>query len=139
MSFFIVEGKILREILWVIYAISLGTFGNILYRINNNLVIKPFWNRVLYGLMGVGFYVGGILYFTKDKPKINIIVMLLIFVISYFVELFIEILEQRLPSLFDRIVNKLLNDNYSFNTDIKSINDNLMGKQDEEDNEIKKK
>ena len=37
MSFFIVEGKILREILWVIYAISLGTFGNILYRINNNL------------------------------------------------------------------------------------------------------
>ena len=139
MSFFIVEGKILREILWVMYAISLGTFGNILYRINNNLVIKPFWNRVLYGLMGVGFYVGGILYFTKDKPKINIIVMLLIFVISYFVELFIEILEQRLPSLFDRIVNKLLNDNYSFNTDIKSINDNLMGKQEEEDNEIKKK
>ena len=139
MSFFIVEGKILREILWVIYAISLGTFGNILYRINNNLVIKPFWNRVLYGLMGVGFYVGGILYFTKDKPKLNIIVMLLIFVISYFVELFIEILEQRLPSLFDRIVNKLLNDNYSFNTDIKSINDNLMGKQEEEDNEIKKK
>ena len=139
MSFFIVEGKILREILWVIYAISLGTFGNILYRINNNLVIKPFWNRVLYGLMGVGFYVGGVLYFTKDKPKINIIVMLLIFVISYFVELFIEILEQRLPSLFDRIVNKLLNDNYSFNTDIKSINDNLMGKQEEEDNEIKKK
>ena len=139
MSFFIVEGKILREILWVIYAISLGTFGNILYRINNNLVIKPFWNRVLYGLMGVGFYVGGILYFTKDKPKINIIVMLLIFVISYFVELFIEIWEQRLPSLFDRIVNKLLNDNYSFNTDIKSINDNLMGKQEEEDNEIKKK
>ena len=139
MSFFIVEGKILREILWVIYAISLGTFGNILYRINNNLVIKPFWNRVLYGLMGVGFYVGGILYFTKDKPKINIIVMLLIFVISYFVELFIEILEQRLPSLFDRIVNKLLNDNYSFNTDIKSINDNLMGKQEEEDDEIKKK
>ena len=139
MSFFIVEGKILREILWVIYAISLGTFGNILYRINNNLVIKPFWNRVLYGLMGVGFYVGGILYFTKDKPKINIIVMLLIFVISYFVELFIEILEQRLPSLFDRIINKLLNDNYPFNTDIKSINDNLMGKQEEEDNEIKKK
>ena len=139
MSFYIVEGKILREILWVIYAISLGTFGNILYRINNNLVIKPFWNRVLYGLMGVGFYVGGILYFTKDKPKLNIIVMLLIFVISYFVELFIEILEQRLPSLFDRIVNKLLNDNYSSNTDIKSINDKLMGKQEEEDNEIKKK
>ena len=139
MSFFIVDEMIVRDILWVIYAISLGTFGNILYRINNNLVIKPFWNRVLYGLMGVGFYVGGILYFTKDKPKINIIVMLLIFVISYFVELFIEILEQRLPSLFDRIVNKLLNDNYSFNTDIKSINDNLMGKQEEEDNEIKKK
>ena len=139
MSFYIVDGMIVRDVIWVVYAIILGTFGNILYRINNNLVIKPFWNRVLYGLMGVGFYVSGILYFTKDKPKINIIVMLLIFVISYFVELFIEILEQRIPSLFDRIVNKLLNDNYSFNTDIKSINDKLMGKQEEEDNEVKKK
>ena len=139
MSFYIVDETTVRDILWVIYAISLGTFGNILYRINNNLVIKPFWNRVLYGLMGVAFYVSGILYFTKDEPRINIIVMLLIFVISYFVELFIEILEQRLPSLFDRIVNKLLNDNYSSNTDIKSINDKLMGKQEEEDNEIKKK
>ena len=139
MSFYIVDEMIIRDIIWVIYAISLGTFGNILYRINNNLVIKPFWNRVLYGLMGVGFYVSGVLYFTKDKLKLNIIVMLLIFVISYFVELLIEILEQRLPSLFDRIVNKLLNDNYSFNTDIKSINDKLMGKQEEEDNEVKKK
>ena len=139
MSFYIVDEMIVSDILWVTYAISLGTFGNILYRINNNLVIKPFWIRVMYGLMGVGFYVSGILYFTKDKPKLNIIVMLLIFVISYFVELFIEILEQRLPSLFDRIVNKLLNDNYPFNTDIKSINDKLMGKQEEEDNEIKKK
>ena len=139
MSFYIVDETIVRDILWVIYAISLGTFGNILYRINNNLIIKPFWNRVLCGLMGVGFYVSGILYFTKDKPKLNIIVMLLIFVISYFVELFIEILEQRLPSLFDRIVNKLLNDNYSSKTDMKSINEKLMGKQEEKDNEVKKK
>ena len=139
MSFYIVDEMIVSDILWVVYAISLGTFGNILYRINNNLVIKPFWNRILYGLMGVGFYVSGILYFTKDKPKLNIIVMLLIFVISYFVELFIEILEQKLPSLFDRIVNKLLNDNYSFDTDMKSINEKLMGKQEEEDNEVKKK
>ena len=139
MSFYIVDETTVRDILWVIYAISLGTFGNILYRINNNLVIQPFYIRMLYGLMGVGFYVSGILYFTKDKPKLNIIVMLLIFVISYFMELFIEILEQRLLSLFDRIINKLLNDNYSFNTDIKSINDKLMGKQEEEDNDIGKK
>lgn len=139
MNFYIVDEMVVRDILWVIYAINLGTFGNILYRINNNLVIKPFWSRILYGLMGVGFYVSGTLYLTKDKPRLNIIVMLLIFVISYFVELFIEILEQRLPNLFDRVVNKCLNDNYSFNTDMKSINDKLMGKQEEEDNEVKKK
>ena len=112
MGFYIMDETMIRDILWVIYAINLGTFGNILYRINNNLVIKPFWSRILYGLMGVGFYVSGTLYLTKDKPKLNIIVMLLIFVISYFVELFIEILEQRLPNLFDRVVNKCLNDNY---------------------------
>ena len=106
MGFYIMDGTMIRDILWVIYAISLGTFGNISYRINNNLVIKPFWNRILYGLMGVGFYVLGILHFTKDKPKLNIIVMLLIFFISYFVELLIDIVEDRLPNLFDRLVNK---------------------------------
>lgn len=129
---------IIRDILWVLYALSLGTFGNILYRLNNNLIIKPFWNRVLYGLMGVGFYLIGVLYLTNDKPKLNIIIMLLIFVISYFVELFIEILEQRLPNLFDRLANKLLNDIPSKSTtDVKSINEKLMGKQ-EENNEDKK-
>ena len=106
MGFYIMDETMIRDILWVIYAISLGTFGNISYRINNNLVIKPFWNRILYGLMGVGFYVLGILHFTKDKPKLNIIVMLLIFFISYFVELLIDIVEDRLPNLFDRLVNK---------------------------------
>ena len=38
-----------------------------------------------------------------------------------------------------KIYNKLLNDNYSSNTDMKSINEKLMGKQEEEDNEVKKK
>lgn len=102
----LIEEPIIRDIIWILYALSLGTFGNILYRINNNLKIKPFLYRVLYGLMGVAFYTGGVLHFTKDKPKLNIIVMLLIFFISYFVELLIDIVEDRLPNLFDRLVNK---------------------------------
>lgn len=102
----LIEEPIIRDIIWILYALSLGTFGNILYRINNNLKIKPFLYRVLYGLMGVSLYTGGVLQFTKDKPKLNIIVMLLIFFISYFVELLIDIVEDRLPNLFDRLVNK---------------------------------
>lgn len=102
----LIEEPIIRDIIWILYALSLGTFGNILYRINNNLKIKPFLYRVLYGLMGVALYTGGVLQFTKDKPKLNIIVMLLIFFISYFVELLIDIVEDRLPNLFDRLVNK---------------------------------
>ena len=102
----LIEEPIIRDIIWILYALSLGTFGNILYRINNNLKIKPFLYRVLYGLMGVALYTGGVLYFTKDKPKLNIIVMLLIFFISYFVELLIDIVEDGLPNLFDRLVNK---------------------------------
>ena len=69
----LIEEPIIRDIIWILYALSLGTFGNILYRINNNLKIKPFLYRVLYGLMGVALYTGGVLHFTKDKPKLNII------------------------------------------------------------------
>lgn len=129
---YIFDEMFIRDILWITYAISLGTFGNILYRINNNLKIKPFWNRVLYGLMSVGFYIGGVLYLTNEKPKLNIIIMLLIFVVAYFIELFIEILEQRLPSLFDRVVNKVLNDNYP-PKDIKNIDDMINVWEDNKD------
>lgn len=129
---YIFDEMFVRDVLWITYAVSLGTFGNILYRINNNLKIKPFWNRVLYGLMSVGFYIGGVLYLTNEKPKLNIIIMLLIFVVAYFIELFIEILEQRLPSLFDRVVNKVLNDNYP-PKDIKNINDMINVWEDNKD------
>lgn len=129
---YIFDEMFVRDVLWITYAVSLGTFGNILYRINNNLKIKPFWNRVLYGLMSVGFYIGGVLYLTNEKPKLNIIIMLLIFVVAYFIELFIEILEQRLPSLFDRVVNKVLNDNYP-PKDIKNIDDMINVWEDNKD------
>ena len=78
-----------KDIVWILYAVSLGTFGNILYRINNNLKIKPFLYRLLYGIMATGLYVGGFVILFKDKPKLQITIMLLIFIIAYFTEIII--------------------------------------------------
>lgn len=97
-----------KDLLWIMYGMVLSIFGNILYRINNRLKIKPFWNRVLYGVMGLSIYTGIVLYITREKPKLNIIVMLLIFLISYFTELLVEIIESKLPMLFDRVIDRTL-------------------------------
>lgn len=113
-----------RDMVWIIYASLLGTFGNILYRINNRLKISPLVNRILYGLMAVAIYVGFVLYMTREKPKLNMIVMLMIFFIAYFTELLIEILEDRLPSFIDRLIDKILNDR---NKKDDSGNDSLRG------------
>ena len=102
----------LKDVMLILYALTFSTFGNILYCINNKLKIKPIYVRILYGLMGVSFYVGAILFLTKEKPKLDFIILILIFVVGYYTQILIEIIEDRLPTLFDRISDKILNDNY---------------------------
>ena len=114
-----------KDIVWILYAISLGTFGNILYRINNNLKIKPFLYRLLYGIMATGLYVGGFVVLFKDKPKLQIIIMLLIFIIAYFTEIIIEVVETELPDVIKRLINKAIGENTSLK------NKDMEGKKDE--------
>ena len=114
-----------KDIVWIIYAVSLGTFGNILYRINNDLKIKPFLYRLLYGVMATGLYVGGFVILFKDKPKLQIIIMLLIFIIAYFTEIIIEVVETELPDVIKRLINKAIGENTSLK------NKDMEGKKDE--------
>ena len=114
-----------KDIVWILYAVSLGTFGNILYRINNNLKIKPFLYRLLYGIMATGLYVGGFVILFKDKPKLQIIIMLLIFIIAYFTEIIIEVIETELPDVIKRLINKAIGENTSLK------NKDMEGKKDE--------
>lgn len=114
-----------KDIVWILYAISLGTFGNILYRINNDLKIKPFLYRLLYGIMATGLYVGGFVILFKDKPKLQIIIMLLIFIIAYFTEIIIEVVETELPDVIKRLINKAIGENTSLK------NKDMEGKKDE--------
>ena len=114
-----------KDIVWILYAISLGTFGNILYRINNDLKIKPFLYRLLYGIMATGLYVGGFVVLFKDKPKLQIIIMLLIFIIAYFTEIIIEVVETELPDVIKRLINKAIGENTSLK------NKDMEGKKDE--------
>ena len=114
-----------KEIVWILYAVSLGTFGNILYRINNDLKIKPFLYRLLYGIMATGLYVGGFVILFKDKPKLQITIMLLIFIIAYFTEIIIEVIETELPDVIKRLINKIIGENTSLK------NKDMKGKKDE--------
>ena len=114
-----------KDIVWILYAVSLGTFGNILYRINNNLKIKPFLYRLLYGIMATGLYVGGFVILFKDKPKLQITIMLLIFIIAYFTEIIIEVIETELPDVIKRLINKAIGENTSLK------NKDMEGKKDE--------
>lgn len=119
------NNQIVKDIVWILYAVSLGTFGNILYRINNDLKIKPFLYRLLYGIMATGLYVGGFVILFKDKPKLQIIIMLLIFIIAYFTEIIIEVVETELPDVIKRLINKAIGENTS------SKNKDMEGKKDE--------
>ena len=114
-----------KDIVWILYAVSLGTFGNILYRINNDLKIKPFLYRLLYGVMATGLYVGGFVILFKDKPKLQITIMLLIFIIAYFTEIIIEVVETELPDVIIRLINKAIGENTSLK------NKDMEGKKDE--------
>lgn len=119
------DNQNVKDIVWILYAVSLGTFGNILYRINNDLKIKPFLYRLLYGIMATGLYVGGFVVLFKDKPKLQIIIMLLIFIIAYFTEIIIEVVETELPDVIKRLINKAIGENTSLK------NKDMEGKKDE--------
>ena len=98
----------LVDLVFIVYGLILGTLGNLLYRVNNHLKINPIAIRILYGIMALALYVLMYLGFLKKIPEIDIVVMLIIIVVGYFVELIIEVLEDKVPKVLDKVIDKWL-------------------------------
>ena len=98
----------LVNLIFIIYGLILGTLGNLLYRVNNHLKINPVAIRFLYGIMALALYVLMYLAFLKKVPEIDVVVMLLIIVVGYFVELIIEVLEEKVPKVLEKLIDKWL-------------------------------
>lgn len=104
--------EILTIVLWLVGGLFMGTAGNVLYQVHNGKDITPFWHRVLYGLMGFTFYIAIYMYFTKEKPRPDMIATVLVFGAGYFTRMGIKLLEERIPLIFDSIFTKLLGEAY---------------------------
>ena len=98
----------LVDLVFIVYGLILGTLGNLLYRVNNHLKINPIAIRILYGIMALALYVLMYLGFLKKIPEIDIVVMLIIIVVGYFVELIIEVLEDKVPKVLNKFIDKWL-------------------------------
>ena len=98
----------IKDIIFIVYGLVLGTLGNLLYRANNHLDISPFILRVLHGAMALALYILTYLEVYKKIPSLHLVVMISIIFAGYFVELLIEILEDKLPKAIDRFIDKLV-------------------------------
>lgn len=96
------------DLVWILYSLVMTTLGHSLYRNNKRLGLKPIYNRILFGFMGSSLYVGGHLFITKDQPTFNYINMLLLFIVGYYVEPLTHLIDERLPYIVDRLVDRLL-------------------------------
>ena len=96
-----------RHLILILYGVLLGTLGNLLYRVNNSLKISPIIIRLLNGAVSLAIYIL-LMIFSKGALKLNLITMFVIILIGYFVELIVEILDDKLPGLLDRIIEKYI-------------------------------
>ena len=96
-----------KQIILILYGVLLGTLGNLLYRVNNQLKINPIAVRALNGALSLAIYIL-LMILSKGVLKLDIITMVIILFIGYFVELIVEILEVKIPGLVDRLIDKYL-------------------------------
>lgn len=100
------DTEIMKQIILITYGVLLGTLGNLLYRANNKLKISPIIIRVLYGGISLALYILFHVAWNKQEPRLNLIIMFLIMLIGYFVELMIEVLEEKVPLIMSKLIDK---------------------------------
>lgn len=96
-----------RQIILILYGVLLGTLGNLLYRVNNQLKINPMTVRALNGALSLAIYIL-LMILSKGVLKLDIVTMIITLFIGYFVELIIEVLEDKIPEIIERIADKYL-------------------------------
>ena len=95
-----------KQLILIVYGVILGTLGNLLYRVNNKLKISPIVIRILYGAISLALYILIHMLWNKQEPRLNLIIMFVIMLIGYFVELTIEVLEEKVPLILEKIIDK---------------------------------
>lgn len=99
--------KEINEIGVIALLMLFGTGGNILFRINNHLKIKPFYARILMGFMSMVIYILFFTIFLKRNPIFKFNYLIACFMIGYFVEIFLDKMEDVLPNTIDIFAKKV--------------------------------
>nr|DAX88872.1 MAG TPA: hypothetical protein [Caudoviricetes sp.] len=87
------------------YGVLLGFLGNITFRANNKIDIKPFWIRLLNGALADALYIFLMIMFPKIL-NLDVSVMFIIFGIGFLIEPLSELAIVKMPTILDRLIDR---------------------------------
>ena len=103
--FFGLNPETAKEVVMISYGVLLGFLGNITFRANNKIDIKPFWVRLLNGALADALYIFLMILFPKIL-KLDVAVMFIIFGIGFLIEPLSEIAIVKMPTIMDRLIDR---------------------------------
>ncbi|MBF4805840.1 MAG: hypothetical protein HXM47_04495 [Pseudoleptotrichia goodfellowii] len=103
--FFGLNPETAKEVVMISYGIMLGFLGNITFRANNKIDIKPFWVRLLNGALADALYIFLMIMFPKIL-KLDVAIMFIIFGIGFLIEPLSELAIVKMPTILDRLIDR---------------------------------
>ena len=103
--FFGLDTETVKEAVMITYGVLLGFLGNITFRANNKIDIKPFWVRLLNGALADALYIFLMIMFPKIL-KLDVAIMFIIFGIGFLIEPLSEIAIVKMPTIMDRLIDR---------------------------------
>ena len=105
MFFFGLNPETVKEAVMITYGVLLGFLGNITFRANNKIDIRPFWVRLLNGALADALYISLMILFP-GVLKLDIAIMFIIFGIGFLIEPLSEIALVKMPTVIDRLIER---------------------------------
>ena len=103
--FFGLNPETAKEVVMISYGVLLGFLGNITFRANNKIDIRPFWVRLLNGALADALYISLMILFP-GVLKLDIAIMFIIFGIGFLIEPLSEIALVKMPTILDRLIDR---------------------------------
>lgn len=103
--FFGLNPETAKEVVMISYGVLLGFLGNITFRANNKIDIKPFWVRLLNGALADALYIFLMVMFPKIL-KLDVAIMFIIFGIGFLIEPLSELAIVKMPTILDRLIDR---------------------------------
>lgn len=103
--FFGLNTETVKEVVMISYGVLLGFLGNITFRANNKIDIKPFWVRLLNGALADALYIFLMIMFPKIL-KLDVAIMFIIFGIGFLIEPLSELAIVKMPTVIDRLIDR---------------------------------